>query len=536
MHLAAIGQFYSNPKLKIPKDKDHRYMANVISSAIVNTPPPEMMGDILNKRNKTHHLDLDTDEDMIPMFTHDVDGKVRNNKRLLPRRNWCSIREYHPGSTPPPTPSPPPSEPQSPSDQEYSPPPPPTRLQRTMSLTRGDIKPANLIRRLSGRGPPPVSYMAPRGEGHEESVSPSSPDGYFPTQTTPQRSSTLPANGHDSQRHSSAPLSRPGFQRRPTNMSEKAAVKGDVDNMTGHINLEHGLDIVLNCEINQRNPAGLTTPYRLLIPALQYEGAGDENVTPLRKPSVLKRLTSLKGRRGSRLAGGQGRGNWGGEDSHSGSEISASDSETLEEEEERRPRRWSFGLTQKRQYRDQTPPSLRESREHDRLDGPDFQQAVFSERPQHQRKFEDRNQQIGPNDASRTGTQQAFDRLTGQRQALPTNEQMDGPEDVHRDSIDYHQHLGTVNSHANAGLPERRMSKMNRMLGTTTSDRQGNHNLPPIRGINNRRGFGTDSPPYNNGVDNEPSTQLANVDQGSGSTDKYTDRKERRSSLKRFLL
>lgn len=57
VHLAAIGQFYSNPKLRIPKDHDHRYMANVISSAIVNTPPPEMMGDILNKRNKIHHLD-----------------------------------------------------------------------------------------------------------------------------------------------------------------------------------------------------------------------------------------------------------------------------------------------------------------------------------------------------------------------------------------------------------------------------------------------------------------------------------------------
>ena len=57
VHLAAIGQFFSNPKLKISKDKDHRYMANIISSAIVNTPPPEVMGDILNKRNKTHHFD-----------------------------------------------------------------------------------------------------------------------------------------------------------------------------------------------------------------------------------------------------------------------------------------------------------------------------------------------------------------------------------------------------------------------------------------------------------------------------------------------
>lgn len=64
VHLAAVGQFYSNPKLRIPKDRDHRYMANVISSAIVNTPPPELMGDILNKRNKIHHLD----PEVIPLF------------------------------------------------------------------------------------------------------------------------------------------------------------------------------------------------------------------------------------------------------------------------------------------------------------------------------------------------------------------------------------------------------------------------------------------------------------------------------------
>lgn len=57
VHLAAVGQFYSSPKMGIKKDQDHRYMANVISSAIVNAPPPEMMGDILNKRNKIHHLD-----------------------------------------------------------------------------------------------------------------------------------------------------------------------------------------------------------------------------------------------------------------------------------------------------------------------------------------------------------------------------------------------------------------------------------------------------------------------------------------------
>ena len=35
VHLAAAGEFKSNPKLGIPKDQDHRYMPNVISSAIV---------------------------------------------------------------------------------------------------------------------------------------------------------------------------------------------------------------------------------------------------------------------------------------------------------------------------------------------------------------------------------------------------------------------------------------------------------------------------------------------------------------------
>ena len=511
-------------------------MANVISSAIVNTPPPEMMGDILNKRNKVHHLDHETDEDMIPMFTHDVDGKMRNNKRLLPRRNWCSIREYHPGSTPPPTPSPPPSEPQSPSDNEYSPPPPQTRLQRTMSLTRGDIKPGNLFRRLSGRGPPPASYLPPRDHGHDGSESPSSPDGYFPPQPAPLRSSTAPINGQGVQRHSSAPLSRPGFQRRPTNLSEKAAVKGDADDTTGHINLEHGLDIVLNCEINQRDPAGITTPYRLLIPALWYEGLGDENTTPLRKPSVLKRLTSLKNRRASRLAGGQGRGNWGGEDSHSGSEMSASDSETLQEEEERRPRRWSFGLTQRRQYRDQTPPSLRESREHDRIESPNFQQAVFSERPQHQRQFEDRNQQIGPYDGARRATQQhAFDRLTGQRQELPTNEQMDGPEAIHRDSVDYHKHLDTVSSQANAGIPGRRLSKVNRMLGVS-GGHQGNTNTTPGQSVvDSSQGISANSTPYDDEDYDPPLTQSANMYEGYGGSDRNTDKKEKRGSWKRFL-
>ncbi|KAK3077244.1 hypothetical protein LTS18_010835, partial [Coniosporium uncinatum] len=144
VHLAAVGQFYSNKKLKIPKDRDHRYMPNIVSSAIVNTPPPDVMADVLNRRNKIHHLDRDTDEDMIPLFTHDVDGKPRNNKHLLPRRNWCSIREYHPGTTPPPTP---PAEDEGGSDEELG----PNRMPHARRYSAGSsgFKRQNLFRRFS---------------------------------------------------------------------------------------------------------------------------------------------------------------------------------------------------------------------------------------------------------------------------------------------------------------------------------------------------------------------------------------------------
>ena len=47
VHLAAVGRFYSNPELNIPISGDHRYMANIISSAIVNKPPPQAVANLL---------------------------------------------------------------------------------------------------------------------------------------------------------------------------------------------------------------------------------------------------------------------------------------------------------------------------------------------------------------------------------------------------------------------------------------------------------------------------------------------------------
>ena len=253
------------------------------------------------------------------MFTHDVDYRIRNNKRLFTRRNWCSIREYQPGSTPPASRSPSPS---ADSFDQDGPQRPMGRLQRTLSLTRDDVKPGNLIRRLSQKGPPPTSMRYPI------------PNDQYPP-SPPDSDPNLSADGHTSfqqrhrlgsdpqridtgQRHSSAPLTRPGnFQRRPTNFSLRAVKKGGAeDGNDGHISLEHGLDIVLNCEENPSNPAGTTIPYRLLVPALWYEGQPEFD-PPMRRKSLLSRIGSIKmpGRRKSGLAKNQGRGNWGGSDS-----------------------------------------------------------------------------------------------------------------------------------------------------------------------------------------------------------------------------
>ncbi|KIW91997.1 uncharacterized protein Z519_06979 [Cladophialophora bantiana CBS 173.52] len=99
VHLAAFGRFYSNRKLALPPSQDFRYMVNVTSSAITNRPPSETMAYIIGRFGGTRHVDHETDEDMIPVFAKDVDGTIRRNARLLPRRNWCSISGYLPGGT-----------------------------------------------------------------------------------------------------------------------------------------------------------------------------------------------------------------------------------------------------------------------------------------------------------------------------------------------------------------------------------------------------------------------------------------------------
>jgi len=160
---------------------------------------------------------------------------------------------------------------------------------------------------------------------------PGSTDGYFPPQPQPQ----APRHQHTMSGMTgdgAAPALRPsGFHRRPTNLSEKAAKRRGAgeEGQSGYINLEGGLDIVLNCEVSQKDPAGITVPYRLLVPALVYEGYGDLNTTNLKRGTWLRRL-SKKSHKNTGLADRQGEGEWGGESSESEGQAGRNENEQHE--------------------------------------------------------------------------------------------------------------------------------------------------------------------------------------------------------------
>ena len=301
VHLAAVGQFYSKKKYAIPKDHDPRYIPNIISSAIVNTPPPDGMADFLNKRNKVHHLDHMTDEDMIPLFTDDVDGRARNNQHLLPRRNYCIIRPYVGEEA---TNSPPPSV------FDFDEPPPKRR--RSFSLTRRNSSDSqlsgrkpSLLRRLSNRVAPPSSYKDPVDGAHTSQNPYYSSDADPHVDGSPSNPSSQPSSVPGSSTAVASQQSKPpsqlsrsdSFMLRPTIGANPKAWAKDPSGRQGHINLTSGLEVIFQCEINQKDPAGKTRPYRLLIPALDYQKEAAYHQPRRRRAAMTGFLGSVRRRK-----------------------------------------------------------------------------------------------------------------------------------------------------------------------------------------------------------------------------------------------
>ncbi|KAI8606710.1 hypothetical protein EDD21DRAFT_78537 [Dissophora ornata] len=91
VHVGGAGRLFgtkSTDRLSDPYD-----MVQIISSAIVNGPPPGAVITALHKTAKTYTLNEYTSEQMTEIFHEDVDGKPLEQKKLLNRRNWCEVRE-----------------------------------------------------------------------------------------------------------------------------------------------------------------------------------------------------------------------------------------------------------------------------------------------------------------------------------------------------------------------------------------------------------------------------------------------------------
>ena len=81
-------------------------MYQLISSAVVNTPPPSYVLKLLNNTNplyipangarSTPSVPTDTKEDMMEIFVQDVTGHPMTNRKLMPRRNYVALVAYDP--------------------------------------------------------------------------------------------------------------------------------------------------------------------------------------------------------------------------------------------------------------------------------------------------------------------------------------------------------------------------------------------------------------------------------------------------------
>lgn len=85
---------------------DHKTMYQLITSSIVNAPTPSYVIKLLHNNKQLYvpqnghrsqvGVQSDTKEDMMEIFAADVDGRPREMRRLMGRRNYLACVAYDP--------------------------------------------------------------------------------------------------------------------------------------------------------------------------------------------------------------------------------------------------------------------------------------------------------------------------------------------------------------------------------------------------------------------------------------------------------
>jgi len=245
VHLAALGRFYSKPKLHVPVENDYRYMVNVVSSAIVNKPPPGAVANLLSRRNKIHHLDHHTDETLFKLFDKDPGGTPKtasHNQVTMPSRNFAIITENSPNNAP-----------------------------------NGDAHPGRL---LSPRLAPPDNDGPPGSSAGRS-----------------QRSQLSQQNsGSSSTSSGSSVLPGAKDNRLPIGPGEvNAGTKHKASSPAHGTGCDGSIDVCIRVEIDQSDPEGRTEGYGLTIPVLEYKGPKPPSVAPPRSAAGSRSESSVSG-------------------------------------------------------------------------------------------------------------------------------------------------------------------------------------------------------------------------------------------------
>jgi len=101
VHCCGMSRFSATRSAKLTAETDAKLMYQVISSAIVNQPPPRMLLQFYQLWFPVRHLNLNgsTKEGWVRMFSRRPEGGRRIScDRLLPNRNWTFIEDCSGGS------------------------------------------------------------------------------------------------------------------------------------------------------------------------------------------------------------------------------------------------------------------------------------------------------------------------------------------------------------------------------------------------------------------------------------------------------
>ncbi|GAV28926.1 hypothetical protein PMKS-002404 [Pichia membranifaciens] len=93
VHLCCVSRFRGTSETSKANPKnDPNFITNLISSAIVNAPPPSGMARFLSMRARKHRFQKDVVEDMIPLFSVEPGtGKHRLHELFMNKRNYSDL-------------------------------------------------------------------------------------------------------------------------------------------------------------------------------------------------------------------------------------------------------------------------------------------------------------------------------------------------------------------------------------------------------------------------------------------------------------